>query len=90
MRHVVGSKTYTLETLRGDALKDNSNQDLRVSGEELVKVEIPALDFGLDEQQLARLEVQSDTDQDTVFNVPPYTIICRIYALVETYTDLTH
>ena len=57
MRQVVGSKTYTIETLRGEVLKDNSNQDLRISGEELVKVKIPALEFGLDGNQPTRLEV---------------------------------
>ena len=67
VRQVVGSKTYTLETLRGDVIKDNSNQDMRISGEELVKVEIPALELGLDEHQLRRLEVQSDIDHNVWF-----------------------
>ena len=45
MRQVVGSKTYTLETLKGEVLRDNSNQDMRISGEELVRVEMPSLQF---------------------------------------------
>ena len=64
MRQVVGSKTYTLETLRGEVLKDNNNQDLKVSGEELVRVDVPALEFGLEEHQATRLEVQSELDHN--------------------------
>ena len=64
VRQVVGSNTYTLETLRGEVLKDNSNQDLKVSGEELVRVEVPALEFGLDEHQTTRLEIQSEQDHN--------------------------
>ena len=67
VRQVVGSKTYTLETLKGEILKDNANQDLKISGEELVRVEMPALELGLEEHQPTRLEVQSDQDHNVWF-----------------------
>ena len=64
VRQVVGSKTYTLETLKGEVLRDNSNQDMMISGEELVRVDMPALELGLEEFQPTRLEVQCDRDHN--------------------------
>ena len=97
VRQVVGTKTYTLETLRGEVLRDNANQDLKVSGEELVKVEIPALEFGLDEHQPTRLEVQSDADHNvwskaTLEEVTPEGKVFIRYdqePLVRRHVDLT-
>ena len=64
IRKVVGSKTYTIEKLSGEPVRDLQGNDKRISGEEMVKCSLPELDFGLDPHQPRRLELQNVDDHN--------------------------
>ena len=64
IRKVVGSKTYTIERLNGEPVRDIRGYDKRISGEEMVKCSLPELDLGLDAQQPRRLELQNVNDHN--------------------------
>ena len=64
IKKVVGSKTYTVERLNGEPVRDTRGNDKRISGEEMVKCSLPELDLGLDPHQPRRLELQNLEDHN--------------------------
>ena len=59
IKSIVGSKTYTIERLNGESVRDHQGNDRKISGEEMVKCSLPELELGLDPQQPRRLEIQN-------------------------------
>ena len=65
VKRALGAKTFTIEKLSGEPVKDDLGNDKKISGEELVKCVLPELDLGLDPEQPKRLEVQDARDPTT-------------------------
>ena len=97
IRRVVGTKTFTIERLNGEPVKDTRGNEKHISGEEMVKCSLPELELGLDPHQPRRLELQNLEDHNqwdaaTLDGISPDGRVFLRYdhnRRVRTLTDLT-